>query len=72
MWYENKNDDEMWTPIGSEFADNREWIEKHFPKDKRYETVIFYSENNANILKSSTIQYVSKKPNPAVFCAIVK
>ena len=41
-----------------QFSEQRIWIEQHFPKDTRYQTVLISGEN---VLQASYIRYVSWK-----------
>lgn len=41
-----------------QFSEQRVWIEQHFPKDTRYQTVLISGEN---VLQASYIRYVSWK-----------
>ena len=59
FWNENTDDEQLWTPYGSPFVAEREWILQNFPKDTRYETVILSSEEK-NVLTADTIKYILK------------
>ena len=59
FWNENTDDEQLWTPYGSPFVSEREWILQNFPKDTRYETVILSSEEK-NVLTADTIKYIMK------------
>jgi len=60
FWKENTDDEELWTPYGSPFIAEREWILDNFPKDTRYETLVLASkEPHGNVLTAETIRYVS-------------
>jgi len=59
LWQVNTDDEAMWTPYGSSFISQRDWILSNFPKDTRYETIILSTrEENGNILTADTIRYL--------------
>ena len=41
FWNENTDDEQLWTPYGSPFVAEREWILENFPKDTR-DTIIYF------------------------------
>eukprot|EP00095_Tigriopus_kingsejongensis_P006955 maker-scaffold406_size180810-snap-gene-0.19 protein:Tk06955 transcript:maker-scaffold406_size180810-snap-gene-0.19-mRNA-1 annotation:"hypothetical protein TRIADDRAFT_52362" len=40
VWLTVTDDELLWTPYGSPFLDDKQWIENNFPKDMRYESMI--------------------------------
>jgi len=57
FWHQETDQELLWTPYGSPFIDQKEWIAKTFPRDRRFENLIAVGEN---VLTADTIRYLMK------------
>ena len=46
----------LWIPKGSSYLDNKEWLSRNFPQDKRVQTLIFQAEHDDNILSPKALK----------------
>jgi len=61
FWQVNTDTHALWTPYGSPFIKQRNWILSNFPKDTRYETVLIsHDKSIGNVLTAHTMQYLLK------------
>ena len=58
LWQNVTEEDILWTPYGSKFEGEREWIQDNFRKDRRHELLILASEDNA--ISRENIQFLWK------------
>ena len=51
----------IWIPKGSDYLNNKKWLSKHFPQNKRLQTLIFKAEgDNGNILSPDSLKAMLK------------
>jgi len=57
FWYQEMDQEVLWTPYGSPFIEQKKWIADNFPRDRRFENLILVSDN---VLTADTLRYFSK------------
>jgi len=57
FWYQEKDEEVLWTPYKSPFIEQKTWISEKFPRDRRFENLVMVSEN---VLTADTVRYFSK------------